>query len=191
MNKPQYFLVDYALAINVQKLHEGETLPDDILFEQLIPAPFKMASELANIDSSTLHGLKLNNENTQALWHYIQAQDKKINALLSYVLSQQDDPKCHYQSNSFSAGNCLFHCPKKTFELDQKVILKMFIPEESAAVFCYAKVCHIEENITNLEYILIREIDRELLIRATLHVQSKQLKFKATQRDKENKVTRT
>lgn len=77
MNNQQYFLVDYALAINVQPLADTESVADAALFEQLIPAPFKMASELASIESSTLHSLKLNNESTQALLHYIQAQDKK------------------------------------------------------------------------------------------------------------------
>ncbi|KPU82321.1 hypothetical protein JI57_04135 [Psychromonas sp. PRT-SC03] len=186
MNNQQYFLVDYALAINVQALTEDEDIPDAALFEQLIPAPFKMASELANIDSNTLHSLKLNNERTQALWQYIQAQDKKINALLSYVLSQQDDAQYHYKSSAFSAGHCIFHCAKESFSIGQSVVLKIFIPDESAAIFCYANVTEIEAKSVTLEYLQIREIDRELLIRSTLHIQSKQLKLRATIRDQDH-----
>ncbi|MFT6985011.1 MAG: hypothetical protein ACJAT7_000818 [Psychromonas sp.] len=178
----EYFLVNHQLAINVKLLNSDENIPDDQQFEQEIPAPFRMASDLANIDTQALHSLKLNNETTQALWFYLQAQNQKINTLLTYVLSQQDEQKFHYQTTAFSAGCCLFHCPDNTFAMDQNVRLKIFIPEESAAIYCYARVSSVDNDSVELTYQQIREEDRELLIRASLHIQSKQLKFRATQR---------
>jgi hypothetical protein len=178
----EYFLVNYPLAINVEKLKEGESIPELQEFEQQIPAPFRMASDLAAIDSQALQPLKLNNETTQALWGFLQAQNQKINTLLSYVLSQQDDPRFHYQTTAFSAGRCLFKCNKGAFSPQQNVLLKIFIPEESAAVFCYATVTDINNDSVELTYQQIREEDRELLIRSALHIQSKQLKLRAAQR---------
>jgi len=182
MTNNQYFLVEHQLSLNVEKLSETEKIPNEIEFEAEIPAPFRMASDLAQIESHSLQPLKLNNETTQALWGYLQAQNLKINTLLSYVLSQQDDKQFHYISMAFSAGVCLFKATNNTFMLNQPVRLKIFIPEESAAVYCYAKVTNIEDNVVELSYQIIREEDRELLIRTTLHIQSKQLKARAQQR---------
>ncbi len=182
MTNSEYFLVAHQLSLNVETLIEGEEIPDAINFEAEIPAPFRMASDLASIESHNLQPLKLNNETTQALWGYLQAQNLKINTLLTYVLSQQDEKKFHYQSSAFSAGVCQFDCKGKPFTVGQNVRLKIFIPEESAAVYCYALVSEINENIVELCYKQIREEDRELLIRTTLHIQSKQLKVRAQQR---------
>lgn len=182
MNNNEYFLVNYQLAINVEPLQDDESIPDTQQFEQQIPAPFRMASDLAAIDAQSLQPLKLNNETTKALWGYLQAQNQKINTLLSYVLSQQDEQQFHYQTDAFSAGRCIFTADNNDFYSQQKVRLKIFIPEESAAIYCYAKVSAIRANSIELTYQQIREEDRELLIRSTLHIQSKQLKLRAAQR---------
>jgi len=191
MTNNQYFLVEHPLSLNVELLVENEAVPNAEEFEAEIPAPFRMASDLANIESHNLQPLKLNTETTQALWGYLQAQNQKINTLLSYVLSQQDDKDLHFASHAFSAANCLFKAPKSRFLQGQYVRLKIFLPEESAAVYCYAQVTNIEtcrepnsagNEMVELSYQQIREEDRELLIRATLHIQSKQLKARADQR---------
>lgn len=183
MPNNQYFLVEHQLSLNVELLNENETIPNDTDFETEIPAPFRMASDLANIESHNLQPLKLNNETTQALWSYLQAQNLKINTLLTYVLSQQDNPQFHFQSQAFSAGVCLFKSISTDFFIGQNVRLKIFIPEESAAIYCYALVTNIDNDTVELNYQQIREEDRELLIRATLHIQSKQLKTRAQQRN--------
>ena len=182
MGNNEYFLVNYSLSINIEKLNDNENIPNAEEFENKIPAPFRMASEITAIDSQALQPLKLNNDTTQALWGFLQAQNQKINTLLSYVLSQQDDEKFRYQSTAFSAGHCIFDCNDNNFSVGQNILLKIFIPEESAAVFCYATVTAIKENQVELTYQQIREVDRELLIRATLHIQSKQLKLRAARR---------
>jgi hypothetical protein len=182
MTNNQYFIVDHQLNLNVEGLIDDETIPDAANFELEIPAPFRMASDLASIESHNLQPLKLNNETTQALWGYLQAQDLKINTLLTYVLSQQDNKEFHFQSSAFSAGACYLPQQAIPFTVNQNVRLKIFIPEESAAIYCYAEVSKINEGIVELTYRQIRDEDRELLIRATLHIQSKQLKTRAQQR---------
>jgi len=182
MTNSEYFLVEHQLSLNVEALSNDESIPDTISFEAEIPAPFRMASDLASIESHNLQPLKLNNETTQALWGYLQAQNHKINTLLTYVLSQQDDKRFHFQSCAFSAGLCLFKSLDTTFTVGQNIRLKIFIPEESAAIYCYAQVSEITNDTIELTYKQIREEDRELLIRTTLHIQSKQLKARAQQR---------
>jgi len=183
MTNNEYFLVHYPLAINVEKLGEGQEIPEHLAFEQEIPAPFRMASEIAALDAQALQPLKLSNDATHALIGFLQQQNQKINTLLTYVLSQQDDPSIRYQTSSFSAGNCVFERNEvDTFSMGDKVLLKIFIPEESAAVYCYASVTGSKGKSVQLSYQQIRDEDREMLIRTTLHIQSKQLKLRAAQR---------
>jgi len=182
MNNNEYFLVTHALSINIEAVDKAQLPLDQFLFEEEIPGPFKMASDLAQADVSILAPLKLNSDNTQALWHYLQAQNKKINTLLSYVLTQQDDPILHHKTIKFSAGE-LIAKPNQHWSIGDNAKLKIFIPEESAAIYCYASVTEINDQQCTFSYTFIREQDRELLIRASLHVQSQQLKDRAKQRE--------
>ncbi len=63
------------------------------------------------------------------------------------------------------------------------VRLKIFLPEESSAIYCYATVSELNAEQCTLTYTLIRDQDRELLIRASLHIQSQQLKDRAKLRE--------
>jgi hypothetical protein len=183
MSQNEYFRIQCDLLINVEALAENENVPDEKDFADEIPAPFKMASEIAHLDSQALSGLNFNNEGALLLKHYLEAQNQKINILLTYVLSQQNEAKLQYHTSSLSAGECQFSAKQDdNFQLNQRVRLKIFIPEESAAIYCYARISNVEgENIT-LTYQRIRDEDRELLIRTTLHLQSHQLKKRSAER---------
>ena len=187
MDTNEYFIVNHPLNINVEPLLGSQSIPNDLDFNHEIPAPFRMASDLASLDMNTLQSLKLNNESIQGLWDYLDIQNHKINILLTYVLSQQDDKQFHYKTNSFSAGGCKFKSKDVgSFYVEQNVRLKLFIHEKSAAVYCYAQVSEINEDEISLYYVQIREEDRELLIRTTLYIQSQQLKLRTALRLEEN-----
>ncbi len=188
MNNNEYFIVNHPLSINVEPLNDQQTIPSPLDFENEIPAPFRMASDLASLDANASHSVKLNKELTPGLWDHLELQNKKINILLTYVLSQQDDKKMHYKTTSFSAAECIFACADvSSFKVNQTVILKLFILEKAAAIYCYATITKIHENKITLFYQQIREEDRELLIRTTLYFQSQQLKVRTERRlDKEN-----
>jgi len=182
MNNNDFFLVPHALSINLEPVNASSLPLDQDAFEDEIPGPFQMASDLTVADANLLAPLKLNNENTQALWHYLQAQNQKINALLTYVLTQQDDPKFHHTSLHFSAGSLITES-EQAWSIGDHARLKIFLPEESAAVYCYATVSAVNEKQYTFDYTWIREQDQELLIRASLHIQTKQLKDRARRRD--------
>ncbi|MCK5818222.1 MAG: PilZ domain-containing protein [Psychromonas sp.] len=188
MNSNEYFIVNHPLSINVEPLNDQQTIPNKLDFENEIPAPFRMASDLASLDANSSQSVKLNKELTQGLWDHLEIQNQKISILLTYVLSQQDDKKMHYTATSFSAGECIFESNDvSSFNVNQAVRLKLFILEKSAAIYCYAKITKIHENKITLLYQQIREEDRELLIRTTLYFQSQQLKVRTALRlDKEN-----
>jgi len=182
MNNNEYFLVEHTLSINLKSIDKEELPLSQHAFEQEIPGPFRMASDLAQADANILTPLKLNNETSKALWQYLQAQNQKINTLLSYVLTQQDEEKSRHQSLKFSAG-CLIIKNNNTLKKEDIVRLKIFLPEESSAIYCYAYVTEISAEQCTLTYTFIRDQDRELLIRASLHIQSQQLKDRAKLRE--------
>jgi len=182
MNNNDFFLVPHALSINLEPVEESSLPLDQKAFEDEIPGPFQMASNLSVADASLLAPLKLTNDNTQALWQYLQAQNQKINVLLTYVLTQQDDPKFHHTSLEFSAGSLITES-ETVWSIGDHARLKIFLPEESSAVYCYATVSALSNSRYTFDYTWIREQDQELLIRASLHVQTKQLKDRAKRRE--------
>ena len=182
MHNDTYFLVPHTLSINLEPVNETDIPTNQIAFEDEIPGPFKMASELAQADANILAPLKLGNESTQALWSYLQTQNQKINTLLSYVLTQQDDPQFHNETTHFSAGSVITSS-SGTWKMGDNARLKIFIPEESTAIYCYAQVIDNNETSNTFNYTFIREQDRELLIRASLHIQTQHLKDRAKQRE--------
>jgi len=110
--------------------------------------------------------------------------------IMGYVLSMQDHPDQRFHTLRFGAGQLTYlhpyHHQGEPPELQQIVRLKIFLRDEAAAIYCYGQVTHrndSEQGIqVTLEYVRIREEDRELLVRASLHVQSRQLKLRAQAR---------
>lgn len=178
----KYFLVQHTLSINLQAVEQNEIPMDQLSFDAEIPGPFRMASDLAQADANILAPLKLASDQTKALWGYLQAQNQKLNALLTYVLSQQDEFQYRHQTLQFSAG-CFSLAHTLNWTMGQTVRVKIFLPEESSAIYCYAQVSEINETYDTFTYSLIREEDRELLIRASLHIQSQQLKHRTKLRE--------
>lgn len=184
MNNNEYFLVEHAISVNLQLVSKEQLPENQLSFEAEIPGPFKMASDLSAADISILAPLKLQNETSQALWDFLQAQNQKINTLLSYVLSQQDDEKLRYTTTHFSAGSIVINSTEN-WNVGDFAIIKLFLPEESSAIYCYGQVTEKDQQKCIFNYSHIREQDRELLIRASLHIQSQQLKARVKQREED------
>ena len=122
----------------------------------------------------------------------INQQSRKIDMIMGYVLSVQDHPEHRFHTLRFGAGQLTYLHPRQGHgevpHLHQIVRLKIFLREEASAIYCYGQVKQLEpsEHGTHvmLDYVRIREDDRELLVRASLHIQSKQLKLRAQDRQR-------
>jgi hypothetical protein len=110
--------------------------------------------------------------------------------LIGYILSQQDDEKHRYQGLRFGGGGLLF-IANKAFEVAQLLKMKVFLTNENYAVYCYGEVIEVESKqdayLHKIIFHFIREDDREVLVRTSLHEQSKQLQALAQQRNQEGK----
>lgn len=158
-------------------------LPDFTTFEQEIPETFKISDVIAQLDSSNARSIRQMSDDLSYLVDVINQQSKKINLLMAHILLQEDSPED--RSHTYSYGGSHLSYIHATQLPDQTLVrLKIFLYEEASAVYCYGRVTHCEpwhnnNYLIHMEYELIRDPDRELLIRASIHEQSRQLKIRA------------
>jgi len=185
----EFFSIEHEFSINILPVeaHKGAS------YEQFIidmPTPFKMASDMSSIDQAALRPLQALSGVAGQLVEFLNHQSKKIDLLIGYLLSQQDEEKHRYQGLKFGGGGLLFTADK-AFELAQLLEMKIFLRNENCAVYCYGEVIEVEQEhdayLHKVIFHFIREDDREVLVRTSLHEQSKQLQVLAQQRNLEEK----
>ena len=185
----EFFAVEHDFSINIRPInpHHG------ISYEQFIanmPTPFKMASDMSTIDQSALRSIKALSGVASQLVDFLNYQSTKIDLLIGYILSQQDDESCRYQGIEFGGGGLLF-IAKQPFELAQLLEMKIFLLTENSGVYCYGEVIEVEQQADDyyhkVIFHFIREDDREVLVRTSLHQQSKQLQALTQKRNQESK----
>tara|TARA_R110002050_G_scaffold85133_8_gene181719 strand:- start:3772 stop:4374 length:603 start_codon:yes stop_codon:yes gene_type:complete len=183
----EFFSIEHEFSINILPVEEHM----GVSYEQFLanmPTPFKMASDMSTIDQAALRPLQALSGSAAQLVDYLNHQSKKIDLLIGYILSQQDEEQHRYQGLRFGGGGLLFTA-NTAFNLTQILEMKIFLLNENYAVYCYGEVIEIE-NIDNsfhhkVIFHFIREEDREILVRTSLHEQSKQLQALAQQRNQE------
>ena len=188
----QFFSVTHATPVNVIPMPGDFHLPTLEALEAELPEPFRIASSITSIDMVTSRLMRNQNESMHDLVEIVNQQSRKIDMIMGYVLSVQDHPEHRFHTLRFGAGQLTYLHPRQGHgevpHLHQIVRLKIFLREEASAIYCYGQVKQLEpsEHGTHvmLDYVRIREDDRELLVRASLHIQSKQLKLRAQDRQR-------
>jgi hypothetical protein len=106
-----------------------------------------------------------------------------MDLMMSYILLQQDDEAYRNTAIKFGGGGLVIGSASRV-TVGEHVILKLFLETESAAIYCMAQVVACEPALQDSElgfevsyaYTHIREQDQELLVRASLHLQTAQLR---------------
>ena len=175
------------LSANFVPVLDNDTAPSYQAFMDKMPMPFKMASEIITLDQAALRPLQTLGSVAGQLVDYLHHQAQKIDLLVSYILNQQDSETERYQGTNFGGGGIVF-ISEQTFSVGQFIELKIFLNEENCAIYCCGEIISSEttenENTSyKVVYQHIREEDREILVRCSLHQQSKQLQILAQQRN--------
>jgi len=184
----EFFSIKHLFNINIVQPSPKE-IPTFDQFINSIPLPFKLATDVITLDQAALRPLQALSGVAGQLVEYLNHQTQKIDLLVGYILSQQDEENNRYQGITFGGSGIMF---KQTQQLTvgEHFELKIFLLEENCAIFCYAEIIEVIEKNGEYEHKAIfhhiREEDREILVRSSLHQQSKQLQLLAQQR-KENK----
>ncbi|GLX77494.1 hypothetical protein tinsulaeT_08340 [Thalassotalea insulae] len=180
----QFFTIEHSFSINVKTL-DNKQVSDFSQFLEQMPTPFKMVGEMSTIDQAALKPLQALTGVAGQLVDYLKHQAQKIDLLMNYILQQQNEDNARFQGVSFGGAGIAF-ISDKPWQLNQLVELKLFLPEENAAIYCFAEVIDISPQEQQFHHKLlfhfIRDEDRELLVRASLHKQTKQLQQLAQQR---------
>ncbi|SJN58623.1 hypothetical protein VR7878_02950 [Vibrio ruber DSM 16370] len=188
MVEQEFFTVQHALTINIEPLERGASFPSEEVFESEIPVPFIVACEFSHLDQlGDVARQELKNNDFKNLIQLLDSQNTKLNMLLNFMLSQQDDPKQRHQTESFGASQFTYvsHHP---LEAGTLLRVKLFLDNPPAAIYCYAHVvsCQTEDehSLITVKYDLLRESDQDLLIKAALHQQQKLLRRRSLERNK-------
>lgn len=182
----EFFSIKHKFTVNIEVLNNNSPLTHQDFLEA-IPLPFKLAGEVASIDQSALRSLQGLASHATQLVDYLQHQANKIDMLVGYILSQQDHPSMRFEGTRFGGGGIVVNCDE-SFSLNDKIALKIFLLEHNSAVYCHGEVIEItpsDDGSQNYKIIFehIREQDREILVRTSLHQQSKQLQALAQERN--------
>ena len=186
----EFFAIEHEFTLNLLPLAAHKA----VSYEQFLadmPIPFKMASDVSSIDQAALRPLQALSGVAGKLVEFLNHQSSKIDLLIGYILSQQDDEEHRYQGIEFGGGGLSFNADKP-FELAQLLEMKIFLLNENCAVYCYGEIIEVKQALDIFQHKVIfhfiRDDDREVLVRTSLHEQSKQLQALAKQRNTEGKI---
>ena len=204
----EYFQLAHRVDFNLQSGRSLSVPVTDEEFESMIPLPFKMASEMKGVEQNMLRPLRQLGDAIEPLADYLKAQSRKIDLMMSYILQAQDDMDTKMKTVSYGGGGFTFVSDSVLNDNDWYTC-KLFFSDEATAVYCLVRVIKSTQIDTNdaldlLSYDIqddqtevtnwfkytmlfhkIRDEDRELVVRASLHQQSKQLLRKTKQRESE------
>ena len=184
----EFFAIEHEFAVNIMTIDKNDS-PSYEHFLTTMPMPFKLATEMSTVDQSALRALQGLGNGAAQLVSFLNQQSQKIDLLVGYILSQQDEVQHRYQGIKFGGGGIKI-IASSAFIIGQLLELKVFLLENNCALYCYGEVIAVEpinDNFTHkITFHFIREEDRETLVRASLHEQSKQLQKLAKLRNKEN-----
>jgi hypothetical protein len=171
----EFFMIKHKLQVNMRVLEPHFEIPTAENLIQYMPYAFQIASELANIESKSVRHLRGLSEHASELVEFLNQQSRKIDMMMSLILQKENDPELNYYSEKFGGGGIVINSDVD-IALGSLVELRLFIPEESAAIFCFAEVIASEQvsgkQHLSLIYRCIREQDQDLLVRASLHLQA-------------------
>jgi hypothetical protein len=182
----EFFAIEHDFSVNITKLNKGDVKDFDEFMTKM-PMPFKLATDMSTIEQSAIRSIQGLGSQANQLVSFLNQQSQKIDLLITYILSQQDEENKRYQGISFGGGGIKFNAPVP-FNIGQLLALKIFLLDNNCALYCYGEVIAVEANNTTFDHKVtfhfIREEDRETLVRNSLHEQSKQLQKLAKLRSK-------
>ena len=182
----EFFAIEHDFSVNITKLNKGDVKDFDEFMTKM-PMPFKLATDMSTIEQSAIRSIQGLGSQANQLVSFLNQQSQKIDLLITYILSQQDEENKRYQGISFGGGGIKFNAPVP-FNIGQLLALKIFLLDNNCALYCYGEVIAVEPDNTTFDHKVtfhfIREEDRETLVRNSLHEQSKQLQKLAKLRSK-------
>ncbi len=188
MNTNEYFSVNATKKFTLNLLAGNEVLPSFSEFIAEVPPSIRVANQCGVIDINLESDIyKITKDSSHHLSEYLKAQNQKLDLLIGYMLSQFDDPISRFFSINFGGGGITFRHPQ-SINVGANCRLKIFLDDPMTAIYCYGTITKTSQREevdgseyyeTGIQFSLIQEDDRDLLIRSALMEQQAQLKQRA------------
>lgn len=177
-----YFQVEEANQVNLFAVDKGAVPQTKQALELSIPPLFRLANEVNELDVNALRPLRNLGDVASELAEYLRAQSRKIDLIMSHILATEQPDDNNQYCDSYGGGGLKVTC-SSSFPVGQDLRTKIFLNHEASAIFCYTQVIDVEYLGENqyqhtLAFVQIRDDDQELMVRASLHAQTRQLKKK-------------
>ncbi|MEQ3514320.1 PilZ domain-containing protein [Pseudoalteromonas sp. BZB3] len=177
-----YFQVEEANQVNLFAVEESEVPQTKQALDLSIPPLFRLANEVNELDVNALRPLRNLGDVASQLAEYLKAQSRKIDLIMSHILSTEQPDDTNQYCDSYGGGGLKVTCASP-FSVSQNLRTKIFLNHEASAIYCYTQVIEVEYLSENqyqhtLAFVQIRDDDQELMVRASLHAQTRQLKKK-------------
>jgi len=184
-NQQQFFSITHPFEVSVEALPKHSEIPTDQAFQLGMPPSFKLASQISHLDASALRPLRNLGEQATELSDFLNLQSKKIDLMMSYILTLDEGTKSRNNGLSFG-GSHITYQSNQSIDVDTLIELKIFIEEGNCAIYAIGQVVDCQPSdhnyIVNVQYVKISEDDQEQLVRTSLHVQTMQLKQRSDAR---------
>jgi len=185
-NTTPYFSVMHGFTVYLSAWPAQAPLPSLTQLQQMLPPGLQLVSEVKALEASNMLQIRHLDDAAKTLVDYLKLQSRKIDLVLQYMLEQEPHGGQKYRGIFFGGSGCTI---ETTTELEpaSQFTLNLYIKEELVALLCLAKVisCTLQESDAQtqtgkyhvvLEFTQILDSDVELLVKASLSVQQKQLK---------------
>jgi hypothetical protein len=176
----EYFQVSDQNQVNLLEINKNDLPKNTHELEACIPTLFKLANEINELDHNALRPLRNLGDLANELAAFLQAQSRKIDLIMSHILATEQKDENNTYCDSYGGGGLTFSCEEQ-YKIGTNFQTKFFLHHEASAIFCFTQVVSVERLSANkfkhgLAFVQIREADQELIVRASLHAQTRQLK---------------
>jgi hypothetical protein len=182
----QYFYVLYRSKLSFSFLNGSFELPDYEEFEQDLPALAQISGLMDPLDRSSIKALHKYGREFSRLADKQTEMAKRINQILSYII-ETETGELAYTTTMISGSGFKFNLPSsKTLIPNSLIKFRLAMPEFAMFISGYAELKEFCQdpaspgfNTVKAEFIMIRDSDREALIRAVTLIQQKELRIRA------------
>lgn len=185
-DRRRYFRVDDEVNLFYEKVTDKYNLDESYLSNNLLSAySLNVAMDILSQEANLI--LRKLERNEPEIVEYLRVMDEKIDLIArSVVIQGSDFNKKNTRNVNLSAAGLAFDCEER-LQVGQHLEIKMLLASSMAVIITIGRVVNCRENsadnvqfpyLVGVDYIEMREQDREQLIKHVVKKQMQQLRDK-------------
>jgi len=183
-----YFSVTHDFTAYLTQWPDDSPLPSESQLRSMLPTGLLLISDVKALEADCLMQLRQFDDEAKAIIDYLKLQSRKIDLVLQHVIEQEQREGEQHRGVSFG-GSGIRIMGNAALEVGKHYKISLHIKEELIALLCFVKVSSNQaadasddsaknQFITDLEFTQILDSDVEQLVKASLSIQQKYLKYR-------------